>query len=70
VLAVSPDAWTLGCCTLDEEDAGANGYVARLRSYLDPLTGRRLLQEVVRDDGVSLFESNPDRWTGKQSHIA
>lgn len=69
VLAISPDAWTGGCFTLDEEDEGANGYVARLRSYLDPLSGQRLFQEVVRDDGVSLFESSPDCWTGQASRI-
>ncbi len=69
VLAICPDAWSGGCCTLDEEDVGANGYVARLRSYFDPLTGLRLLQEVVRDDGSSLFETSPDRWTGRQSLI-
>jgi N-methylhydantoinase B len=69
VLAISPDPWTGGCCTLDEEDTGVNGYVAKLRSYFDPLTGQRLFQEVVRDDGSSLFESNPDRWSGRASRI-
>jgi N-methylhydantoinase B len=63
VLALAPDPWTGGCATLDEEDVGANGYVVRTRAYLDPLSGRRLLLEVLLPDGSSAFECSPDRWT-------
>jgi N-methylhydantoinase B len=64
VLALAPDPWTGGCATLDEEDVGANGYVVRTRAYLDPISGRRLLLEILLPDGTSAFECSPDRWTG------
>lgn len=66
VLAIAPDPWTGGCATLDGEDVGPNGYVVRTRSYLDPLTGRRLLHEILLSDGSSAFECAPDRWTKAQ----
>lgn len=66
LLAVAPDPWTGGCATLDEEDVGANGYVVKTRAYLDPLTGRRLLHEILLADGSSAFECSPDRWTGRR----
>jgi N-methylhydantoinase B len=62
LLAEAPDSWTGGCATLDEEDAGPNGYVVRTRSYLDPLSGRRLLMEILLPDGSSPFACSPDRW--------
>jgi N-methylhydantoinase B len=65
VLAEAPHPWTGGCCVLDEQDIGANGYVVATRSYLDPLSGRRLLLEILQRDGSSLFECSPDRWTGR-----
>jgi len=64
VLAEAPHPWTGGCSTLDEEDVGPNGHVVRTRAYFDPLSGRRLLLEILQSDGSSLFESSPDRWTG------
>lgn len=67
VLAEAPYPWTDGCCTLDEENVGANGYVVRTRSYLDPVSGRRLHHEILQPDGTSLFECSPDRWTGRNS---
>jgi N-methylhydantoinase B len=67
VLAEAPYPWTDGCCTLDEENVGANGYVVRMRSYLDPVSGRRLHHEILQPDGTSLFECSPDRWTGRNS---
>ena len=63
VLAEAPRSWTEGCCTLDEEDTGPNGHVVKTRSYLDPISGRRLLQEILQQDGTSSFECSPDRWT-------
>jgi N-methylhydantoinase B len=65
VLAEAPDPWTGGCCTIDEEETGPNGHTVRTRSYLDPVSGRRLLQEILRADGSSTFECSPDRWTGR-----
>jgi N-methylhydantoinase B len=65
VLAEAPHPWTGGCSTLDEQDTGANGYVVATRSYLDPVTGRRLLLEILQRDGSSVFECSPDRWTGR-----
>jgi N-methylhydantoinase B len=62
LLAEAPDPWTGGCATLDEDDAGPNGYVVQTRSYLDPLSGRRLLMEILLPDGSSAFECSPDRW--------
>ncbi len=64
VLAEAPGAWTEGCFVLDEQDASANGYTVVTRSYLDPLSGRRLLLEILQHDGSSIFECSPDRWTG------
>jgi N-methylhydantoinase B len=63
VLAHAPDSWTLGCCTLDEEDVRANGYVVRTRAFLDPQSGRQLFKDILQQDGTSLFESSPARWT-------
>jgi N-methylhydantoinase B len=63
VLAEAPNAWTDGCATLDEEDVGPNGYVVRTRAYLDPVSGRRLLLEILLPDGSSAFECSPDRWS-------
>ena len=63
VLAEAPHPWTGGCFVLDERDTSANGYVVATRSYLDPVTGRRLLLEILQRDGSSLFECSPDRWT-------
>jgi N-methylhydantoinase B len=63
VLAEAPAPWTGGCATLDEQDVGANGYVVRTRSYLDPVSGSRLLHEILLPDGSSAFECSPDRWT-------
>jgi N-methylhydantoinase B len=63
VLAEAPNPWTDGCCTIDEEDAGPNGYAVTTRSYLDPVTGRRLFQEILQRDGSTVFECSPDRWT-------
>ena len=34
-------------------------------AYLDPVSGRRLLQEILRADGTGTFECSPDRWTGQ-----
>jgi N-methylhydantoinase B len=65
VLAIAPDHWTDGCCTLDEEDAGVNGFVVTTRSYLDPVTGQRLFDELLGPDGERSFECSPDRWTGR-----
>jgi N-methylhydantoinase B len=62
VLAEAPHCWTQGCATIDEQLTAANGYVVTTRSYLDPATGRRLLHEILRQDGSSSFESSPDRW--------
>jgi len=67
VLAEAPHPWTGGCFVLDEQDTGPNGYVVATRSYLDPLTGRRLLLEILQRDGSSVFECSPDRWTGHDS---
>ena len=63
VLAIAPDPWIEGCSTIDETDVGANGFVVTTRSYLDPITGDRLFQEILRPDGVLSFECSPDRWT-------
>jgi N-methylhydantoinase B len=63
VLALAPDPWTGGCATLDEEDVGPNGYAVKTRAYLDPLSGRRLLLEILLPDGSSAFECSPERWT-------
>jgi len=65
VLAEAPRPWTDGCFALDEQDTGANGYAVATRSYLDPVTGRRLLLEILQRDGSSIFECSPDRWTGR-----
>jgi N-methylhydantoinase B len=62
VLAVAPDPWIEGCPTIDDTDSGANGFVVSIRSYLDPITGDRLFQEILRPDGVLSFECSPDRW--------
>jgi N-methylhydantoinase B len=67
VLAEAPHPWTDGCLVLDEQDIGANGYVVGTRSYLDPITGRRLLLEILQRDGSSVFECSPDRWTGRMA---
>ena len=67
VLAEAPHPWTGGCCTLDEKDVGVNGYIVVTRSYVDPLSGRRLLLEILQRDGSSLFECSPDRWTGRNA---
>jgi N-methylhydantoinase B len=67
VLAMAPDPWTGGCATLDAEDVGANGYAVRTRAYLDPLSGRRLLLDILLPDGSSAFECSPDRWTGRSA---
>lgn len=64
VLAVAPDPWTDGCFTLDEEDAGANGFSVTTRSYLDPVSGQRLFQALLRPDGECSFECAPARWAG------
>jgi N-methylhydantoinase B len=69
VLAEAPDPWTGGCATLDEEDVGPNGHVVTTRSYLDPVSGRRLLLEILLPDGSSAFECSPDRWTGRSSTV-
>ena len=65
VLAVAPDHWTDGCLTLDETNVGSNGYVVTVRSYLDPLTGQRLFDELLLPDGTRSFACSPDRWTGR-----
>lgn len=67
VLAEAPHPWTEGCPTLDEEDTGPNGYTARTRAYFDPVSGRRLFQEVLLQDGTSGFECSPARWTGRNA---
>ncbi len=64
VLACAPDPWTAGCATLDEEDLRPNGHIVRTRAWLDPLTGRQLLKDILGPDGECLFESSPARWTG------
>lgn len=63
VLARAPDPWTGGCATLDEEDERPNGYIVRTRAFLDPVTGRQLLKDILMPDGTCLFESSPARWT-------
>jgi N-methylhydantoinase B len=65
VLAVAPDHWTDGCCTLDGTDVASNGFVVTTRAYLDPLTGQRLFQELLLPDGGRSFACSPDRWTGR-----
>ncbi|MDG2002564.1 MAG: hydantoinase B/oxoprolinase family protein, partial [Novosphingobium sp.] len=65
VLARSPDCWTQGCCTLDEQDTRPSGYVVRTRAFLDPRSGRQLFKDILAEDGASLFESSPSRWTGE-----
>lgn len=67
VLAEAPNCWTQGCFTLDEENAGANGYVVRTRSYFDPVSGLRLFHDILDGDGTSLFEFSPARWTGRNA---
>ena len=64
VLAESTDPWTGGCCTIDEIDVGRNGYPVTTRSYLDPVTGSRLCQDILLPDGTNSFECSPDRWIG------
>jgi N-methylhydantoinase B len=65
VLAVAPDHWTDGCCTLDEISVAGNGFVVTTRAYLDPLTGQRLFDEVLLPGGTRSFACSPDRWTGR-----
>jgi N-methylhydantoinase B len=66
VLAVAPDHWTDGCCTLDETSVASNGFVVTTRSYLDPLSGQRLFDEVLLPGGARSFACSPDRWTGRE----
>jgi hypothetical protein len=40
-------------------------YVVATRSYLDPLSGHRLLKELPLANGSSAFECSPNRWTGR-----
>lgn len=58
VLAQAPHHWTDGCPVLIEEF----GPDATCHSYLDPLTGRSLLVDVVPDGMDRAVSSFPRRW--------
>jgi N-methylhydantoinase B len=58
VLAESPNHWTDGCATLEEETQGVC-----IRSYLDPVTADALLVEAVPSGSVRSFGSFPTHWT-------
>jgi N-methylhydantoinase B len=57
-LAVAPDPWTDGCPTLEE----LRGSRLLLRRYLDPVTGRLLLVDVLPRGENCSIETRPRRW--------
>jgi N-methylhydantoinase B len=57
-LALAPDLWTDGCPTLEE----SRGSRLLIRSYLDPVTGRLLLVDVLPRGESCTIESRPRRW--------
>lgn len=62
VLAVAPDNWLNGCPVLDMHiDERAGGTVAR--AHLDPVTGRMLFVDVLRQQDQPSIEINPLRWS-------
>lgn len=62
VLAVAPDNWLDGCPVLDLPiDDRAGGTMARV--HLDPLSGRALYVDVIRQSDGPSIEVRPARWT-------
>jgi N-methylhydantoinase B len=58
-LAQAPDPWTDGCPTIER----AVTATLTERSYLDPLTGRALLVEVVPNGYGCTITTSPARWS-------
>jgi N-methylhydantoinase B len=57
-LALAPDPWTDGCPTLEEP----RGNRLLIRSYLDPVTGKLLLVDVLPRGETCTIETRPRRW--------
>ena len=57
-LALAPDPWTDGCLTLEEP----RGNRLLIRSYLDPVTGKLLLVDVLPRGESCTIETRPRRW--------
>jgi len=57
-LALAPGAWTDGCPTLEE----LRGNRLLIRSYLDPVTGRLLLVDVLPRGESCTIATRPRRW--------
>jgi N-methylhydantoinase B len=57
-LALAPDAWTDGCPTLEE----LRGDRLLIRCYLDPVTGRLLLVDVLPRGESCTVATRPRRW--------
>jgi N-methylhydantoinase B len=57
-LALAPDPWTDGCPTLEE----LRGNRLLIRSYLDPVTGRLLLVDVLPRGESCTIATRPRRW--------
>jgi N-methylhydantoinase B len=60
-LAVAPDNWLDGCPVLEAPvGEGARGVITR--AHLDPLTGRMLYVDVLRQGDPPSIEVRPERW--------
>jgi N-methylhydantoinase B len=65
-LAIAPGRWTDGCPTIEEY----RGKRLLVRSYLDPVTGRFLLVDVLPRGEPCTVESVPKRWSSAVAQVA